>query len=529
MSSLNNKRLKQLQEMYPSFLDRTSTSNFTKHLQILNNQLTDLFKSCYKLTFNNSLERPITIQKVQTSPYNAELNITVKLEHIKTVEIYKNEELVFSSENETENINIFNYTLDLASREIIPSDKVIVVVNTFDEYKFIKGYPENDSIKGDCFDHDLVLDKLGELFDIKRLNFISVSEENYYKTLPPFHAKKTEDDFYYMKRIKEYMSRFGKEYFPVLELWKSYQIDSELINRKVLIARQNHDFMEGTGEPVIYYSSNLLSDLNEDITAIGNYECPDVINILKGKTYHLEVDILETTAPVCLRVVYYNEHGSAIKIDESDYVSTSNRELKLYLISTAPVNAFKSKVYLKSEGTYKFKGLNYFYEEILEDKVESKYMRTKHNYNSCVYDIYASYDDIPANISKPTDSDIENIFQHCMPITKKAFFNLSVESSSSLSDCNVLSGFSYSVNDFNFLGSRDSILCMYCSNIGFTDDGLLVKYIDNEDDSNNHYCSFYIDENENLCMLRYDDGFTGFIESNMAITEDGNLIMQKID
>ena len=104
MSSLNNKRLRQLQEMYPSFLDRTSTSNFTKHLQILNNQLTDLFKSCYKLTFNNSLERPITIQKVQTSPYNAELNITVKLEHIKTVEIYKNEELVFSSENETENI-----------------------------------------------------------------------------------------------------------------------------------------------------------------------------------------------------------------------------------------------------------------------------------------------------------------------------------------------------------------------------------------------------------------------------------------
>jgi len=55
------------------------------------------------------------------------------------------------------------------------------------------------------------------------------------------------------------------------------------------------------------------------------------------------------------------------------------------------------------------------------------YMRTKYWYNSCAYDIYATYNDFPSNLTLPTEKDIEDIFRNNLPITKVSQYNVNIE------------------------------------------------------------------------------------------------------
>lgn len=157
----------------------------------------------------------------------------------------------------------------------IPDDKFVFSVETWDEYKISKGYPENDVDMGDVYDHDRSLDEIGKLNNIPRKNYVIVEDHSLYPlTEPPYNKYLTEDDYHYMKRIIEYNLRlwislndispndenydnyiellnkigiteeeyklylkdtklFREKYNPVtLEIWKKYSVPSTLVNRE---------------------------------------------------------------------------------------------------------------------------------------------------------------------------------------------------------------------------------------------------------------------------------------------------------
>ena len=60
---------------------------------------------------------------------------------------------------------------------------------------------------------------------------------------------------------------------------------------------------------------------------------------------------------------------------------------------------------------------------------DRKYMKTDTDYNSCVYDLEADYDDLPSNISLPDNNDISKILSRTLPVTRKCFFKLSTDRS----------------------------------------------------------------------------------------------------
>ena len=63
-----------------------------------------------------------------------------------------------------------------------------------------------------------------------------------------------------------------------------------------------------------------------------------------------------------------------------------------------------------------------------DDKACSlKYMKTKNEYNSSVYDLVANYDDVPSNLPLPTSEDINKLLKRTLPACKKGYFKLKSE------------------------------------------------------------------------------------------------------
>lgn len=129
---------------------------------------------------------------------------------------------------------------------IIPTDKFIIEVETYDEYKLVKGFPEKDEPTYDKdkkriideFDHDLSLDEFGALNDIPRKTYIPIANTDlYHLTEPPYNDRLTEDDYHYMKRIIEYNLRLFDTPAPVLEIWKLYGLPATILNRERLLLK----------------------------------------------------------------------------------------------------------------------------------------------------------------------------------------------------------------------------------------------------------------------------------------------------
>ena len=115
----------------------------------------------------------------------------------------------------------------------ITSSRFLLEVETYDEYHLFKGWPENDTLLGDHYDHDESLDSLGNQNRIPRKNYIPIDTlGEYYTSEPPFNNQLTEDDYHYMKRMLEYNIRLHTTPAPVLEIWKLYGIDAVMLNRE---------------------------------------------------------------------------------------------------------------------------------------------------------------------------------------------------------------------------------------------------------------------------------------------------------
>ena len=352
--------VKSLLDMFPWFFDKSSTSNFYKSQDVTNRRFQDLYNDLCKVKESFRLNKRLLIWKEQTEPYIYEVNFVSSFPNLKTVKIYKDDNLVHSEDfgdngtsafshvysYDTRNELLFNnpddeasevsavqdevrelldqllfwrinvddlhfdvniracfshlktatlykngtaiytnsyedsaeetlveysyrntitnmgvdeedsenYTLDdvfyveielfgteetlikyLPQTEpsyITPS-RFLLEVETYDEYHLFKGWPENDTIQEDYYDHDESLDSLGNQNRIPRKNYIPIDTlGEYYTSEPPFNDRLTEDDYHYMQRMLEYNIRLHTTPAPVLEIWKLYGIDAVMKNRE---------------------------------------------------------------------------------------------------------------------------------------------------------------------------------------------------------------------------------------------------------------------------------------------------------
>ena len=187
-------RLEHTKKLYPHFFDKTKDSNFTKHLEIVGKQQQDIRHKLKTIEWGRILEKPIQIWKEQTQPYIYDMHFKVLVKNIKEINVYKNpiiskdEEIIRYEKVDNPNdideetgeqkgrvihetftyeqnlnfyektikdieTNIYKYTTivnkdgttsEIPRRRIIPRDTYVLEIFTWDDYRFLKGYPEND-------------------------------------------------------------------------------------------------------------------------------------------------------------------------------------------------------------------------------------------------------------------------------------------------------------------------------------------------------------------------------------------------
>ena len=276
--------LKKLLDMYPWFFDKSNGSNFYKSQDVTNRRFQELYQSLFDIHESFHLEKHCLIWKVQSVPYDYFIHFVANYQNLKSVKCYKNDSLIYIEEYlEEDNVDSFVYIYDSTDENgsltsilnniediddeyeddsdvldenvevledpIIPEDKFKIIIETYDELIITKGFPENDTILGDEFDHDISLDRIGKLNNIPRKNYIPTTD--YANTEPPYNNRTTEDDYHYMNRIIEYNLKLNNTPLPVLEIWKLYGLDAVMLNRERLLFKwfdeTKHPFDESTG------------------------------------------------------------------------------------------------------------------------------------------------------------------------------------------------------------------------------------------------------------------------------------------
>ena len=271
--------LKQLKNLFPWFLDKSDSSNFSKSQWVTNRRFQRLDNDLFKIYQNFKLNKNLLIWKEQSEPYDYTINFVVNFKNLKTVTCYKNDEVIYTKSFEyDEFIDSFEYsytssTLDDVEDEnladIIPQHEFKIEVETYEEYSLVKGWPENDEYQGNEFDHDISLDKLGDP-NIPRKKYLIVDPELYPATEPPYNDRATEDDYHYMKRMLEYNLRLHDTPAPVLEIWKLYGIPATMENREKLLLKvfdieRHPHFIDETADGDQLFSGTLNEETGEII------------------------------------------------------------------------------------------------------------------------------------------------------------------------------------------------------------------------------------------------------------------------
>ena len=225
--------LKWFMGKFPSFLNKNEGSNFNKVSNVFNDEFKDLFNQIAVTKLSNKLNKRLIIYKEQNVPYRYNIIFKCNLDNLKTVTIFKNDYIIFKQDFKLEDsVNSFEYIHEDSSSLSMPNIPYLMQVETHDEILLEKGFPENNTVRNNAYDHDLSLDEFGKLFDITRRTYTYSNDTNYELTEPPFNNRKTEDDYNYMNRIITYIKNMQDIPLPVLEIWKLYGIDLDKITLK---------------------------------------------------------------------------------------------------------------------------------------------------------------------------------------------------------------------------------------------------------------------------------------------------------
>ena len=272
--------LQTLLSKFPYLFDKSVTSNFYKSQSVTNAQFQSMCQSVFDVVESFKLDKNCLVWKEQVEPYVYTIHFIANYPYLKSVTCYKNNTVIYSeSFNYEDNISNFEYsytnsTLDEVSNKkkakIIPQHQFRIVVETFEEYNIVKGWPENDTLQGNEYDHDESLDEIGALHNIPRKEYLQVNSDFYPATEPPFNDRLSEDDYHYMQRILNYLLLYHVTPLPVLEIWKLYGIDATLENREKLLLKvfdleKHPNFIDETAPGDGWFSGTLDEETGEII------------------------------------------------------------------------------------------------------------------------------------------------------------------------------------------------------------------------------------------------------------------------
>lgn len=275
--------LKNLLSKFPYFLDKRESSNFYKSQDVTNKIFQELSQDIFNVMEGFKLNKHCLIWKEQDVPFDYIIHFVANYPHMKTVICYKNDDVICREDYSYEDkVSSFIYLYDSTMENdtlisilneiegendeedevdtgeespIIPEDKFSIYIETYDEHIIEKGFPENDTIMNNIFDHDISLDRFGSINNIPRKKYIPT--EDYPNTEPPYNNCLTEDDYHYMNRILEYNLRLHDTPLPVLEIWKLYGLEATMSNRERLLLKffdqTKHDF-DSKEEKVLNWS-----------------------------------------------------------------------------------------------------------------------------------------------------------------------------------------------------------------------------------------------------------------------------------
>ena len=249
---------------FPYFLNKNWDSNFSKSERVFNSEFKKVYNNLYDVYLSAKLKKHVLIWKEQDSGYSYDMYFAVSFPNLKSVCITEHSVRLVSQEvvlddgsveinesmeeiskdiytetfNYEDSINHFEYLYSSTSQTVIPTEKYTITVETWDEYTTIKGFPENQNIVGDEYDHDYSLDAFGEYFRCPRRTYEEVEQSQYKNTIPPYDNQVTEDDYHYMQRLLYYATHLNDTPLPVLEIFKLFSItDAQLLNRERLLCR----------------------------------------------------------------------------------------------------------------------------------------------------------------------------------------------------------------------------------------------------------------------------------------------------
>lgn len=276
--------LKNLLGMFPYFLNKNEDSNFTKSQTVTNNMFRDLYQSLRDTYDSFHLEKKCLIYKEQETDFDYTMHFLCNVPLLEHVEIFEDDLLIYDadfklspdesysylvSENfyeivtveideETRKISqllytntydilddfrLIDYSYDSTSENIIPLNDYRISATTFDEYHYEKGFPENDTILSNVFDHDVSLDEIGAMNNIPRKKYIPAT--NFARTEPPYNDRLSEDDYHYMQRMLRYNLMLHTHPLPVAEIYKLYGLTAELLSRDRFLVRMFDIFKHG--------------------------------------------------------------------------------------------------------------------------------------------------------------------------------------------------------------------------------------------------------------------------------------------
>ena len=247
--------LKELLDLFPNFIDRTPSNDeelgsvHYRVQEVRNNQYKDLRSSINLLGYSNNINRPLIISKTQNKAKEYSITCTVNIPHLKKISVHKiNPKLqsevldedsgIFYTKSFTqeEDLDYYTVTFNETSTTTIPLYQYILTVETWDEYYYAKGYPENDN------NHPTILfintttkddgTKEYNIINDDLLDEISVDEydEDYFRFIDTYkvskdHYPNTENEIIvYRKEIEDHTTD-GIVYHP----WEQVNLETEEI------------------------------------------------------------------------------------------------------------------------------------------------------------------------------------------------------------------------------------------------------------------------------------------------------------
>lgn len=357
------KSFDKLLDKFPYFLNKNKDSNFSKSETVFNEEFKRIYNTLYDAYLASKLDKHILLWKVQEAPFEYDMCFHVSLPDLKSVTVTrhymemvvqeivgddgtvqemetfeeKHEDIYTETYEYNEHINKFEYLESMTSETVIPTDKYTISVETWNEYTAVKGFPENSTIQGNEYDHDISLDHFGNILKFPRRTYNIVEPGDYPNTVPAYDNQQTEDDYHYLQRLLYYTSHLQDTPLPVLEIFKLFSItDAQLLNRSRLICRmtdtskhmENGVYNRGWIPQRWEHKDGWCEGLSDDLFLFANVNNN---NLLEGQKFNFTFKILNSKGEEVYNNNTYNTISETI-IEESEkpYIIVPYKNNKLF-------------------------------------------------------------------------------------------------------------------------------------------------------------------------------------------------------